>query len=100
MLGSMCLGIFICSLFDIGYFIEEVYLIPSLAGFMYSVLFFILLNAFTNIPRQSDKKVALFTRIKIWFLRMGYRILACIFLLMSIAGIVLSVRLLGVWYAS
>ena len=43
-------------LFDIGHFIEEVYLFLSLAGFILSVLFFILLNAFEFIPIKPDSK--------------------------------------------
>lgn len=96
-LGLIFLGLFSSSLFNIGRFVEEVYLIPSLAGFIWSVLFFILLNAFANIPLKSDKKVAFFTKIKYWFVRLGYRILSVIFLLMTVAGLILSVRLFSVW---
>ena len=99
-LGFIFLGLFSSSLFDIGHFVEEVYLIPSLAGFIWSVLFFILLNAFVNIPFKSEKKVDFFTKIKHWFVRLGYRILSVIFLLMTVAGLILSVRLFSVWLAN
>ena len=98
--GLGCLGLFCCSLFNIGHFVEEEYLIPSLAGFIWSVLFFILLNAFVNIPIKSDKKVAFFAKIKNWFVRLGFRILSVIFLLMTIAGLVLSFRLFSIWFAN
>ena len=94
--GLGCFVLFCCSLFDIGYFVEEEYLIPSLAGFIWSVLFFILPNAFVNIPIKSDKKVVFFAKIKNWFVRLGYRILSVIFLLMTVAGLILSFRLFSI----
>jgi len=97
--GLVCLGIFCSSLFDIGYFSEEVYLIPSLAGFIWSLLFFILLNAFANIPSKGIKTIAFFTNVKYWFVRLAYSILAVILLLMSVAGLILSLKLFSVWYA-
>ena len=69
----------------------------SLAVFIWRLLLFILLNAFVNIPNKYDMKVAFFTRIKYWFLRLAYNILAVIFLLMTVAGFVLSLRLFSVW---
>ena len=39
------LATFFCSLFDIGYLSDETFLIPALAGFIWSVLFFVLLGA-------------------------------------------------------
>lgn len=93
------LATFFCSLFDIGYLSDETFLIPALAGFIWSVLFFVLLSAFTNIPDKSDKKYTFLLRIRHWFLIFGYKILAVIFLLMTAAGLVLSFRLFGVWYA-
>jgi hypothetical protein len=96
--GLIFLGLFCSSLFDIGHFIEEVYLIPSLAGLVWSVLFFILLNAFENIPIEPDRKFAFFSKIKYWFVRLGYKILSVIFLLMSVAGLILSFRLFSVWF--
>lgn len=99
-IGLVCLSIFGSSIFDIGFFKEEVYLIPSVAGFFWSVLLFFLLHNFTNIPGKSDKKIAFFKRIKYWFLRLGYRVLATVFLLMTIAGLILSFRLMRVWFAN
>ncbi|WP_293760154.1 hypothetical protein [uncultured Paraglaciecola sp.] len=96
--GLIFLGLFCSSLFDIGHFIEEVYLIPSLAGLIWSVLFFILINAFENIPIKPDRKFAFFSKMKYWFVRLGYKILSVIFLLMSVAGLILSFRLFSVWF--
>lgn len=96
-LGLACLAIFSSSLFNIGYYTEEAYLIPSLVGFVWSLLLFIMLNAFVNIPIKSDNKVAFFTNIKYWFVRLGYRILTIIFMLMTVAGLILSFRLFSVW---
>jgi hypothetical protein len=98
MLGLVCLSVFSSSLFDVGYFIEEVYLIPSLTGFIWSVLLFIMLNAFVNMPIKSDGEVGFFTRVKYGLARLGYSILAIIFLLMSVAGLILSFRLFSVWF--
>jgi hypothetical protein len=98
--GLIFLGLFCSSLFDIGHFVEEVYLIPGLAGFIWSVLFFILLNAFENIPIKPNRKFAFFSKIKYWFVRLGYRILLVIFLLMTVAGLILSFRLFRVWFAN
>ena len=99
-IGLACLALFFSSLFNIGYYIEEVYLIPSLAGFIWSLLLFIMLNAFINIPIKSDKKVSFFSNIKYWFVRLGYRILTVIFLVMTVAGLILSFRLFSVWFAN
>jgi hypothetical protein len=89
--GLIFLGLFCSSLFDIGHFIEEVYLIPSLAGLIWSVLFFILLNALKNIPIKPGSKFVLFS---------NNRILSAIFLLMTIAGLILSFRLFSVWFTN
>jgi len=99
-IGLACLALFFSSLFNIGYYIEEVYLIPSLAGFIWSLLLFIMLNAFINIPIKSDKKVTFISNIKYWFVRLGYRILTVIFLVMTVAGLILSFRLFSVWFAN
>jgi hypothetical protein len=99
-IGLTCLAIFCSSLFNIGYYIEEVYLIPSLAGFIWSLLLFIMLNTFVNLPIKSNKKVTFFSKIKYWFVRLGYRILTVIFLLMTVAGLILSFRLFIVWFAN
>jgi hypothetical protein len=100
MLGLACLVIFCSSLFNIGYYIEEVYLIPSLAGFIWSLLLFMMLSIFGNIPIRSDKKLRFFTKIKYWFVRLGYKILTVTFLLMTGAGLILSFRLFSVWIAN
>lgn len=99
-IGLVCLSIFGSSIFDTGYFKEEVYLIPSVADFFWSLLLFTLLHTFTNIPIKSDKKATFFKRIKYWFLRLGYRILAIVFLLMTVAGLIFSFRLIRVWFAN
>jgi hypothetical protein len=99
-IGLVCLGIFSSSLFDVGYFIEEVYLIPSLACFIWSILLFIMLNAFVNIPIKSVEKVGFFTKIKHWLVKLGYSMLSVIFLLMTVAGIFLSFKLSSVWFAN
>jgi hypothetical protein len=99
-IGLACLAIFCSSLFNIGYFVEEVYLIPSLAGFIWSLLLFIMLNAFVNLPIKSEKKVTFFSKIKYWFVRLGYRILIVIFLLMTASGLILSVKLFSVWFTN
>jgi hypothetical protein len=99
-IGLACLVIFCSSLFNIGYYIEEVYLIPSLLGFIWSLLLFIMLTAVVNIPIRSDNKVTFFTKIKYWFVRLGYRVLTVIFVLMTVAGLTLSFRLFSVWFAN
>jgi hypothetical protein len=100
MIGLACLTVFCSFLFNIGHFIEEVNLIPSLAGFIWSLLLFIMLNTFVNIPIKSDKKVGFLSKIKYWFVRVGYRILTFIFLLLTVAGLILSLRLFSVWFAN
>ena len=100
MIGLTCFAIFCSSLFNLGHFIEEVYLIPSLAGFIWSLLLFIMLNTFVNIPIKSDHKVGFLSKIKYWFVRLGYSILTVLFLLLTVAGLILSFRLFNVWFAS
>ena len=95
----ICFATFSFSLLDIGYFADETFLIPALAGFIWCVLFFLLLSAFTNIPDKPEKKYTFLPSIKHWFVIFGYKVLAVIFLLMTVAGVVLSFRLFGVWYA-
>ena len=100
MTGLACLAIFCSSLFNLGYYIEEVYLIPSLAGLIWSLLLFIMLKTFVNIPIKSDETLTFISKIKYWFVRLGYRILTVIFLLMTVAGLILSFRLFSVWFAN
>ena len=99
-IGFTCFAIFCSSLFNLGHFIEEVYLIPSLAGLIWSLLLFIMLKTFVNIPIKSEETLTFFSKIKYWFVRLGYRILIVIFLLMTVAVLILSFRLFRVWFVN
>ena len=76
---------------------RDVYLIPSVVALIWTLLLYILLATFPNVPAAPDKSRNLFFRIRLRVVRLFYHILAVLFLLFTIAVVILSLRILNVW---
>ena len=97
--GLICVGVFVLSLLNFGYFKSEILLIPSLLGGLWSALYFILLIAFTSLPPKPGSEVKFFAKIKMRLLRGIYYLLGTTFIVLTLAVIVISFKLSGVWRA-
>lgn len=98
-LGLICFGIFILSILGVGFFDSEVFLIPSLLLALWSTLYFILLSTFSSIPPAPVSDLKLFTKIKIRLIRGLYYFLGVIFIVLTLAVLVISFKFSGVWRA-
>ncbi|RCU51475.1 hypothetical protein DU002_03090 [Corallincola holothuriorum] len=76
---------------------KDVYLIPSVVVFLWTLLFSFLLAVFPNIPAVPDKSCNLLFRAKVRVVRWFYYIVAAFFLVATLAVVLLSMRILNVW---
>lgn len=97
LLGIIFTGVFAASILDIGRFESEIYIIPSLVGMLWSVLFFVLINTFPYVPPKPTKDLSFFTRLKIRFQRFIYTILGLAILILTIAVLILSLKMFSIW---
>ena len=72
------------------------YTLPSLLGAAWCLLLAIMVTAFQSVPR-IDKDKPLFQRIKARLVRLGYLVLALIFIALTLALAVLTFRLMAIW---
>ena len=70
---------------------------PSLVGMFWSALFFILVSTFQNVPQKPSKDIKFFSRLKIRFHRLVYTIMGLAFLILTVAVVMLSLKLSGIW---
>ena len=98
-LGLVFVSVFVASILGLGGFDTAALLIPSLLGFFWSAIYFILLTMFPSVPPRPGKEVKLLRRIKIRFQRRMYYLLALILIILTMAILFLSLKLLGIWLA-
>jgi fatty acid desaturase len=97
--GFLCFVLFLFSLLNLDYFNSDLLLIPSLLGGLWSALYFILLSFFILIPSRPDNEENFFKKIKIRLLRGIYYFFGAVFILLSLAVLILSIKLFSVWSA-
>ena len=87
------------SMFGVGYFKDDVYLMPSLVGALWAGLLFNLVNFSPHFPSKPNKDITFFSRLKIRFIRFMFSLLAIVFLVLSAVVVMLSFKLFGIWRA-
>ena len=92
-------GMLLSSVFGVGYFKDDVYLMPGLVGALWAGLLFNLVNIFPHFPSKPNKDITFFSRLKIWFIRFMFSLLAIVFLVLSVVVVMLSFKLFGIWRA-
>jgi hypothetical protein len=78
---------------------NDVYIIPSIVGVLWSLVCSILLFVFPYVPPKPDKQQRFFKRLKIRLTRGGYHIGSLMFCVLSASVVWLTLRLLNVWRA-
>ena len=87
------------SIFNVGYFKDDTYLIPSLVGALWAGLLFNLVHVFPYLPQKPNKDIALLSRLKLRLIRFIFSFLALGFLVLTVVVVMLSFKLLGIWRA-
>jgi hypothetical protein len=99
LVGAVCVCLFLYAIFSSSSHSQDVYLIPSLIGFFWALLFNILVSAFLNVPKKPDSKDKLFKRLSVRIKRGCYHLLGIMFIILSLAVLVLSFKMVGIWRA-
>ena len=76
---------------------DDTYLIPSLSLVIWSLLACSFLYTFPFVPDNPGKEVNFLKRFKIKLLRAYYYVILLIALIASIGGLILSLRIIGIW---
>ena len=98
-LGLICFGIFILSILGLGYFDSEIFMIPSLLLGLWSGLYFMLLSTFYSVPPAPVRDLNFFKKMKIRLIRGLYYFLGAVFIVLTLAVVVISFKFSGVWRA-
>ena len=99
LIGIGFFGLFLYTLLSTNAIEKDVYLIPSVLGTIWSLLFMSLVSMFSNVPSKPVPSEVFFTKLKIRFKRGLYHCLGALFIVLTIAVIVLSIKMFGVWRA-
>lgn len=75
----------------------DAYIIPTTVGMLWSLLLFVLATAFPNLPRRPVEGDKFLRRLKLRMSRGFFYSLGFVFILLSIAAVLLSLKLLGIW---
>ncbi|TQV72153.1 hypothetical protein FLL45_18200 [Aliikangiella marina] len=76
---------------------SDVYIIPSIMGFIWSMLLYSIAQLFPNVPAIPDPSEKILKRLKVRIKRGFYHILSILFVMISIAAILLSIRMFLIW---
>lgn len=79
---------------------NDVYIIPSIMGFIWSLLLISIISLFTNVPDIPSSDEKFFNRIKIRIKRGFYHLLSFLFVIITIAIILLTLRTFLIWQGS
>tara|TARA_B110000014_G_C19727847_1_gene380217 strand:+ start:211 stop:579 length:369 start_codon:yes stop_codon:yes gene_type:complete len=97
-LGVMSLLLLLASFFDNPWIESEIWTIPSLLLFCWSLALFSLEELFINVPEKLEKTVSWRLRVSNTIRRAGFRILGMALILLSAALLILSYQLIRTWY--
>jgi len=97
LLGIGFFSLFVYALVNGNSTFQDFYLIPSLLGVIWVLLFNTLISIFPNIPPKPRAEEKFFSRIKLKFKRGFYGVMAVIFILLTALVIFFTVRMLGLW---
>jgi hypothetical protein len=76
----------------------DLYLIPSVVGMLWAVATYTFLASFSAVPPRADSSWGLFRRLKRRAVRTGYWLMAVAFIGTSVGVVVVSYRMLAVWF--
>ena len=76
----------------------DLYLIPSVVGMLWAIATYSFLVSFRAVPPRADSSWGLFRRLKRMTARAGYWLMAAVFLATTVGVVVVSYRMLAVWF--
>jgi hypothetical protein len=76
----------------------DLYLIPSVVGMLWAVATYTFLASFRAVPPRADSSWGLFRRLKRRVVRIGYWLMAALFIGTTAGVMAVSYRLLAVWF--
>ena len=97
-LGILSFILLFISFLDNPWLDSELWSIPSLLLFCWSLALFSLEELFVGVPKKLDKSASWRLRASNTMRRAGLRVLGLAFVVLSIALLVLSYQLLRTWY--
>ncbi|MDB3992197.1 hypothetical protein N9478_01735 [Gammaproteobacteria bacterium] len=97
-LGISSFLVLVVSFLDNPWFDSDLWSIPSLLLFCWSLALFSLEELFVGAPKKLDKGASWRSRASNAMRRSGLRVLGLAFIVLSIALLVLSYQLLRTWY--
>lgn len=77
----------------------DIYLIPSVLGVVWAALFFFMVSTFPHVPPKHTKKSGFFVRVELRLKRGVYHILGAVFVVLTVAVVMLSFKMFGIWRA-
>lgn len=76
---------------------EDALLIPSAVLLLWSILGFIGLNTFGNVPENTTEKIGFVARLGLKFRRFGFWLFAILFVLLGAATLLTTYRVVSIW---
>lgn len=78
--------------------VQDIYLIPTTLCLLWSLSCWLMLSFLPNVPSKISQQHSFILRLKNGIVRSGYYLFALIFILLTVLIMVLTIKLLGVWY--
>lgn len=95
--GLVCLIVLTVIIFTSKTHEDDIYLIPSIIGLLWSVTAYSFLTGFNSVPQKAEDSWKFFQRVKRKLIRSWYWLLAIIFLGTSILAILVTFRIISIW---
>ena len=77
---------------------DNSFLVPSIVGMLWSLSVYALLSTFYHVPRAPNDNDRLLLRITLWIKRLWYWLLGILFVGTTAASVIVSFRLMKIWY--
>ena len=98
-IGLVFFGLFLTTVLGVEGMSDDVYLIPGVLGVIWAALFFTLISIFPYVPARPARDTALLAKLKIRIKRGLYYILGVLLIVLTMAVIFISFRMLVIWRA-
>ncbi len=76
---------------------KDIYLIPCIVSVLWSLICWLILSFFPNVPSRVSKQQRFTVRIKNTIVRGIYYLILLVFFILSVLVLVLTFKLLNVW---
>ncbi len=76
---------------------QDSYILPALAGLLWSACSYAFIVNFQHVPQRLDKSAPLFSRIKVRLRRFGFWLLALFFVGGTLTILWMTLRLIYIW---